>query len=267
MNKIRIRQTSQVAWPIATPIGVTEKRFQAVIPNYNKLGVTLLLEIEIRDASQKNGNRIVVQNLLVNHDSADSNGITGEILRKIPVQKLAEDCVRESVRHFYPDTARKGKTSLKVPSSEDVSRTQLVALTSQSLGIKASTKEIQEALEEQGISLEVGTIRNYLTKAKKAGLFEIESSEPFFPNALKNLTPDSLSAEGDLIDRLLREAAEEGRPPISPIEYRRRQAAAKELADARAAREAQIRKIKRAKDISEKNSPTKGNLGKKKGRP
>jgi len=255
MNKISVKRIADVAWPVTTPIGISEKRFIAMISNFNKTGATLSMEIEIRGDSEKNGNRIVVNKLAVAQLDETSYGVTGEILRGIAVQKLAEECVREAIRSFYPETVKKGKHSLKVPSVDEVSRMQLVALTSQSLGIKPPAAEIQAALKNQGVFMEIGTIRNYLTKAKKAGLLGLPATKPDSEISLKSMNPDQMSNESNLINDLLAGATKTGNPVISPQEHRRRRAAVEADAKAKIEREARIIKIKREADISKYKTP------------
>ena len=267
MKNIEISRLSLVDPPVATPAGVVYKRFRAIIRDYRETGATLELDIQLRDARQTNGNRIIVERLHIDQKDEASLGVTGEILRKIAVQDVAEKCVLAAIETFFPETKPNKKTSLKVPSAADVSRTELVAQTSLSLGISPAVKEIQQALNNQGVGLEEGTIRNYLTKAKKAGLMEVSRNAEFeLPEILKGLTPDTLSAEADLIGQLLAESATSGLPAVSPQEHRRREKKAKDDARNAAVKKAQINKLIRdrelAKQKSSKSSPPKRKEGK-----
>ena len=266
MNLVEVSSLSEVAWPIATPAGVVEKKFRGVIRNYQDTGVTLLLDIHVTDSKENNGNRIIVDRLNVEQISADSLGVTGEILRKLPVQKLAEECVYAAIAHFYPQTRPK-KPTLRVPTVEDISRTELVAQTILELGIKPSAKDIQAALNEQGVSLEEGTIRNYITKAKKAGLLRVSPDSLMEEtNFVRIITPADLSEEAALIEKLLFDAATSGIAPISPQVHRRRKAKTEEDAFALAERKAKIRKVKRTADIAKINSPIKKTVSRKEGK-
>lgn len=255
MKNIEISRLSPLAHPIPTPAGVVEKRFKAVLRNYLNTGAILELDIQLRDAHESNGNRIVVERLHIDQTGSESLGVTGEILRKIAVQKLAEVCVLAAIKCFYPQTKPNKKTSLQVPSAADVSRTELVSQTSLSLGINPSVKEIQEALHKQGVVLGEGTIRNYLTKAKKAGLMAVSANNEYeLPEFLKDFTPDTLSAEVDLIGKLFDESASSGLPPVSPQEHRRREKEAKDDARNAAVKRAQINKLIRDKELAKQKS-------------
>jgi len=267
MKDIEISYLENVSHPIATPAGWVEKKFRAVIPDYRGTGARLTLEVLVRDAHEKNGNRIVVENLVLDLRDSNSLGITGDILRQIPVQKVAEECVLHAIEFFYPTTRPNRKTSLKVPSPVDVSMTELVAATRNSLGLNPSAVEVQKALAKQGVQLEEGTIRNYFTKAKKAGLLNVVTDAAYeLPDSLKNFTPDSLSAEVDLISELIMEAAGSGKPLISPQEYRRQKALAEKLALDKAIKKAQVLQAKRKIDIAKRNAPLKKSPQRKEGK-
>jgi hypothetical protein len=267
MKNIEISLIGNVRHPMLTPAGWVEKKFKAVIPNYKGTGAGLTLEVLIRDAHEKNGNRVVVENLVLDLRDSTSLGITGDILRQIPVQKVAEECVLHAIEFFYPATRPNRKTSLKVPSASDVSMTELVAATRNSLGLNPSAVEVQKALAKQGVQLEEGTIRNYLTKAKKAGLLNVVTDAAHkLPDSSKNFTPDSLSAEAALIDELRMEAAGSGKPPISPQEYRRQKALAEKLALDKAIKKAQVLQAKRKIDIAKRNAPLKKSPQRKEGK-
>ena len=253
MKAIEISRLSQVRHPIATPAGVVEKRFKAVLRDYLQIGTRLELEIQLRDAHESNGNRIVVERFHFDQTDSNSLGVTGEILRKIAVQKLAEECVLAAIDFFYPKTKSIKKSLRKVPSAADVSRTELVALTSLSLGRNPSAKDIQDELNRQGVSLEEGTIRNYLTKAKKSGLMDVTSNIEL-PEVLKGFTPDSMSVEADLIGRLLAQSQATGLAPVSPLEHRKLETKANDVARNAALKKAQINKLIRDRQLSKKNS-------------
>jgi len=255
MKNIEISRLSLIDPPVDTPAGVVFKRFRATIRNYRETGATLELEIQLRDARQTNGNRIIVERLHIDQKDETSLGVTGEILRKIAVQDLAEKCVLAAIETFFPNSRPNKKSSLRVPSAADVSRTELVAYTSLSLGLNPSVKEIQEALAKDGVNLEEGTIRNYLTKAKKAGLMAVSGNTEYeLPEMLQGLNPDTLSAEGYLIDKLLTDSAVSGQPPISPQEHRRRIENAKIIKRQSEARQAQILKLKHLEEITKQKS-------------
>ena len=86
------------------------------------------------------------------------------------------------------------------------------------------------------------------------------------PEILKGLTPDTLSAEADLIGQLLAESATSGLPAVSPQEHRRREKKAKDDARNAAVKKAQINKLIRdrelAKQKSSKSIPPKRKEGK-----
>jgi hypothetical protein len=230
MNDIQIFQIDLIPRPIRTPAGVVEKHFRATIQDFNNLGISIGLELQMRDADEVNGNRIIVERILIEQTNEQGIGVTGELLRKIPVQKLAEQCVLRAIDIFYPHTRTVGKNSLKVPTSEDVSKIKMVALISSHLGIKPPIKLIQEELAKQGINLDVGTIRNYRTKAIKAGLITSISSNNEIDVDVSRWTPKTMSEESDLISTLIQEGLNEGRPPISPQEHRRREKQKEEAA-------------------------------------
>lgn len=266
MKRIEISYLSPVSQPITTPVGVVEKRFKAILRDYLPHGATLELEIQVKGAREKNGNRIVVERLQIDQIGSDSLGITGEVLRKIAVQKLAEECVLAAINFFFPETKPNKKTSLKVPSADDVSRTELIAQTSLSLGLNPPVKEIQEALKRAGVSLEEGTIGNYLTKARKAGLMALPvSSEYMLPHALTGFTPDTLSEEASLIENSFIDAATFGLPLLSPTELLRREKKAKEDEISTAKRKARIAKLKREEDLAIKNKPKSNKTNRKAG--
>ena len=258
VRAIEISYVDSILRPIATPAGLVEKRFRAEIPNYEKTGAWLTLEISIRDVREKNGNRIVVERLALELRESTSNGITGDILRRIPVQKLADECVLKAIEFFYPETRPNKKTSLKVPSATDVSMTEYVAATRMSLGLNPTALEIQSALRLQGVNLEEGTIRNYLTKAKKMGLLKVAvDASNGIPKSLRNFTPGTLSAESDLITDMLIDSAKSGKAPISPQEHRRRKADAERSALDVAARRRKILTEKRKTEVAKRNAPLK----------
>lgn len=255
MKNIEISLLSPMDPPIATPAGVVYKRFKAIIRDYRETGATLELDIQLRDAHQANGNRIIVERLHIDQKDEASLGVTGEILRKIAVQDVAEKCVLAAIENFFPETKPNKKSSLKVPSAADVSRTELIAHTSLRLGLNPSVKEIKEALNKQGVSLEEGTIRNYLTKAKKAGLMVVSANtEYLLPESLQVFTPDTLSAEADLMGKLLTDSAVSGQQPISPQEHRGRIERAKITKRQSEARQAQILKLKHLEEITKQKS-------------
>jgi hypothetical protein len=256
MKKIRIESREKFAWPMLTPAGITDRHIRATLENFEDSGLNLVLDIEIRDQKEKNGNRIVVERLILESIKKDSLGVTSELLRKVAIQKLAELCVLESIEQLYPKT--KKKKSLKVPTQSDLSRMEQVAQASLSLGVKPPVKLIRSALLEQGIDLTEGTIRNYLTKASKAGLLKIKKlEETEIPAPLKDINPDKMSAESDLISKLINESISENLPPISPIQYRKK--LEKAQADAIAKKEKQLEFIraKRKKDLERRDAPLK----------
>jgi hypothetical protein len=256
VKKIAIERISNEVNLMITPAGVTEKRFRATIQNFEKSGATLILDIEIKDKFEKNGNRISVERLALEGSARSKFGITSELLRKVAVQKLAEICVTESVNKFYPESIR--HQSLKVAADSDMSRVEEIAYVSRQLGVKPPVKKIQEKLNEQGVSLKEGTIRNYLTKASKAGLLEIEKFEDQkLPKNIAELNPNSLMNEADLVLAIIKSSNKKNTPRVSPIQVRELAKKNKQLEASRLERERLIRLKKRKSDLEKRNAPLK----------
>jgi hypothetical protein len=210
--KIEISRLEELPRPMMTPAGWVEKRFRAIITELEIPSVQVTIDIEIRGVSEKFGNQIIAESVSVRQLDQNSNGVTGEMLRKIPVKMLIEASVDHAINFFYPQTKPTRRKSLRVSTGEQIGRLEQIAAIANELGVRSSARVISEKLSDIGVSLEEATIRNYLTKAKKAGMIYV------FTNGDINQLPSfqAMSAEGDYIANELSDALLTGRIPVSP---------------------------------------------------
>lgn len=241
--KIEIQAADEGAPLMLTPAGVVYKRFPAKILDFKHEGLNVLLDIEIREAHESKGNRILVRSFRIDSFGETSPEITSDLLKNIAVKSLAEECVKEAIKKYFPKSLK--SKSLGVPTAEEVSRVELVAAISSSLGVSPSAKLIQKELLKHGVQMEERTVSNYLTKARKLGLLDTKKILPNqLPEILRGQTPGTMSLEAEGIISALITAASNGTVPVSPKQKARKKEA-----------EAEFLAKKRKADIARRNTP------------
>jgi hypothetical protein len=246
--KIEINRLEEFQHPMATPAGWVEKKFRAIITELDIPSVSVIIDIEIRGQDEKFGNQIIAERILVEQVDQESNGVTGELLRRIPVKMLIEASVNHAINIFYPQTKPSGRQSLNVPTKEQLNRMEQIAAIANDLGVRPSERVIAEKLSELGVSLKEGTIRNYLTKAKRAGMINV-----YTDGDLAQLPSfQEVSDDGAYIYKEFEDAVREKRLAISPQQRRR------DLADEVKRKDEEVEKTAkiRERDLAKRN-PTK----------